>query len=191
MNIADTIAKCKPSKKIEEKLKYIKVSSAFISFFAFSYSIFSIMRGGIPKAGLFLFLSADFLRVSYNSYINAYCSIFIRKYFGSVSKTGETIFRMVQSAVGLTEPADDPLIKMKSDVVWNILVEDTLTKALYLKVSHMKSISLFLMVLFCLHISIYFFCFLISKMYLNRNLLICVILLIIFNCIHTKIIHCP
>jgi hypothetical protein len=49
---------------------------------------------------------------------------------------GETLFQMAKTAVGLAEPGEDPMLKLKYDVVWSILAEDTITKKLYLKVGN-------------------------------------------------------
>jgi hypothetical protein len=135
MNMAETIAACKSSRRIEERLKSVKVTCCALSLFSFVISLYSIMRGSLPKGALCLFLSADLLRVSYNCYIKNYCAIFIRKYFGSISRVGESIFQMAKAAVGLADPSEDPLAKIKHEVMWEVLMEDTLSKLAYLKVS--------------------------------------------------------
>ena len=45
---------------------------------------------------------------------------------------------MAKSAVGLADPGEDPMMKLKYDVVWSILAEDTITKKLYLKVGSIR-----------------------------------------------------
>lgn len=139
MNMAEAIAACKSSRRIEERLKSVKVTCCALSLFSFVISLYSIMRGSLPKGAVFLFLSADLLRISYNCYINNYCAIFIRKYFGSISRVGESIFQMAKAAVGLAAPSEDPLAKIKHEVLWEVLMEETLSKMAYLKVSKLDT----------------------------------------------------
>jgi len=134
MNMAETMAAFQSSKKVQERMKNTKVICGVSSFLLFSYSLYSLMTGNIPKFAFCVYASADLLRVSYNCYSKNYCSIFIRKYFGNVAKLGETLFQMAKSAVGLTEPEDSPLSKLKEGIILDILMEDTLSKLLYLKV---------------------------------------------------------
>jgi len=134
MNMAETMAAFKSSQKIQERLKNTKVVCGVSSFLLFSYSLYSLMTGNVLKSAFCFYASADLLRVSYNCYTKNYCSIFIRKYFGNVAKLGDTLFQMAKSVVGLTEPEDSPLIKLKEGIILDILMEDTLSKILYLKV---------------------------------------------------------
>jgi hypothetical protein len=152
--MSETLAACRSSIRIQKKLTNTKVFFAFLSVFFFSFSVFSFMnsRGGaILKSAFLMFFSLDFLRVSYNCFIKKYCSNFIKIYFGDVAKTTSSIFKAAKSALGVTDPSEDPLLQIKHDVIWTMLLEDTLSQHLYIKVIIYYSNSFFLYPVFFFH----------------------------------------
>jgi hypothetical protein len=131
MNIAEAVATAKQSVKMDNRLKAIKVicATSAIGFALFGWAKMS--SGNIIGAGMFGLFAADLLRVSYNCYLTNYCSIAISKYCGSIAALSGTIFTSLKTAVGLANPADDPLIRLKHDILWEVLAENTISKYVY------------------------------------------------------------
>ena len=136
MGIADVMAAFRTNSKIIKPLKRIKVFCALSSLFFFGIGIQYGMRRWIPHAILFLGLSADLFRISYNCYDKKYCSLYLHMIGGNVSKLTDTIFKFAKSVVGISEPEDDPLLRLRTEIVWRNLLEDTILQFIYHKVGY-------------------------------------------------------
>jgi hypothetical protein len=134
MGIADVMASYRANGRIRTTLKKLKVVCAFGSLLCFGVGVRYLTSRYLLHAGAFMFAAADLLRISYNSYDKKYCSLFLEMVGGNVSKLTDTIFKFAKSVVGMSEPHDDPLIKLQSEILWSNLMQDTLALTLYKKV---------------------------------------------------------
>jgi hypothetical protein len=81
-----------------------------------------------PLHTIFYFvLSADSLRISYNCYVKNYYSIASKKFSEDTGNIANTIISFAQKAVGALVN-DDPLKKLKEEVDWQIIFENTFAK---------------------------------------------------------------
>ena len=92
-------------------------------------------QGRVPQALLLGAVSFDLLHISYNCYDKRYCSLYINMIGGDMSKVGDTIYKFVKSAIGITDNSQDPLIKLYTEIQWNLVLTDTISKALLSKVA--------------------------------------------------------
>lgn len=76
--------------------------------------------------------AADLVRISYNSYLKNYCSLAANKLGGDFTKLSTTVLQAASSALGLG--GEDPFAKLKKEVMYDILVENTISSALIRKV---------------------------------------------------------
>jgi hypothetical protein len=133
MGLADTMKTLRSGKKINNRLKFVKVVTAISAVISFAWGIRKYTQGSFLATGISFFISADLLRVSYNCFIKQYCSLAINFLGGSAQKLGATVIEIAKSAMGITEPGDDPLLRLKHDLLYEVLVEDTFSKQVYLK----------------------------------------------------------
>lgn len=134
MGVAEGLAALKSSKKIEYRLRNLKVFCAISSLMCFGLGISQLMRARLPHAVILLLCSADLLRISYNCYIKNYCSIYINSLGGNVSKVADTIFKFAKSAVGITDSSDDPFVKLKAEIIVSNLIHNTFSLNIYHKI---------------------------------------------------------
>lgn len=135
MGIAEVLSKYKSSATIMPYLKKLKVVSAAISLFGVVFAIKNMTQGRVPQALLLGAVSFDLLHISYNCYDKRYCSLYINMIGGDMSKVGDTIYKFVKSAIGITDNSQDPLIKLYTEIQWNLVLTDTISKALLSKVA--------------------------------------------------------
>jgi hypothetical protein len=136
LGIADVMAAFRASGGTYKPLKQLKVGCALTSILCLGLSVRYGMSRYIPHSFVFLAMAADLLRVSYNCYDKKYCSLYLHMIGGSVSKLTDTIFKFAKSVVGMAEPSDDPLLRLRSEIVWANVLQDTLLQQLYFKVRY-------------------------------------------------------
>jgi len=135
MGIAEVLSKYKSSATIMPYLKKLKVVSAAISLFGIVFAIKNMTQSRVLQALLLGAASFDLLNISYNCYDKRYCSLYINMIGGDMSKVGDTIYKFVKSAMGITDNAQDPLIKLYTEIQWILVLNNTITKALLSKVA--------------------------------------------------------
>ena len=135
MGIAEVLSKYKSSATIMPYLKKLKVVSASISLFGVALAIRNMTKGRVPQALLLGAASFDLLHISYNCYDKRYCSLYINMIGGDMSKVGDTIYKFVKSAIGITDNSQDPLIKLYTEIQWNLVLTGTITNILLSKVT--------------------------------------------------------
>jgi len=130
-NVLESIISFGGSKKIETQLEIPKL------FFA---SIFLILLcAGLTRlsryysfAVLYLILAYDSFIVSYNCYKKRYYSIASKKMCSDPGNILKSVFTWAQKSVGcIVSPDADPLSKLKENVNWEYIAEDTILKLIY------------------------------------------------------------
>lgn len=137
MGIADVMAAHRSSRsRIGTALKRIKVACALSSLLCFGLGVRYGVSRYIIHAGMFCVASLDLLRISYNAYDKKYCSLYLEMIGGSLSKVTDTIFKFAKTIVGMADPEEDPLIRLRQEIIWRNLFRDTFIMQLYLKVKN-------------------------------------------------------
>lgn len=134
MGIANVLQQTRTAKSVADKLRTIKALSGIASALCLVMFLKRMTQGQVFGGLFYLLFSADLLRLSYNCYIKRYLSSAINSLGGNAAKASTTLFKMAQSAAGITDPADDPLLKLKHDVMWELLFEDMISTKLINKV---------------------------------------------------------
>lgn len=134
LGLSEVLVKYKDSSPIIKPLKRLKVATAIIGLFCFGLSISNMTKYKIPQALILIIIAHDLIRISYNCYDKRYCSLYISMLSKNVSNVTDTIFQFAKSAIGLTSPSEDPLIKLYSEIQWLNMLEDTLSIRLFHKV---------------------------------------------------------
>lgn len=134
MGIADVMAAHRASGNIRTKLKRLKVFCALGSVICLGVGVRYLTSRYIIHAAVFCVAAADLLRISYNAYDKKYCSLFLTMIGGNVTRLTDTIFKFAKSVVGMTDPQDDPLLRLRNEVLWGNLLQDTFVQKLYHKV---------------------------------------------------------
>ena len=134
MGVAEVLAKYKSSATIMPYLKKLKVVSAAISLFGVVFAIRNLTQSKLPQALLLGVISIDLFRISYNCYDKRYCSLYVNMIGSDISKVGDTIYKFVKSAIGITDNSQDPLIKLYTEIQWSLVLKDTITEVVLSKV---------------------------------------------------------
>lgn len=134
LGIADTMASFRSAGHISTTLKRIKVACAVTSLISFALSIRYGMTHYFLHAIVLGILAADLFRISFNCYEKKYCSLYLDMIGGSAVKITETIFKFAKAAVGISDPADDPFVRLRTEIVWRNLIQDTIILGLVHKV---------------------------------------------------------
>lgn len=135
---AEALAATK-SPKILKTLNNFKVICAVSSLFFFGLAAKNLATKNIFKVLVYGMLGFDLCKMSYNCYMKKYCTNALHHLFGDTLTTGATIFASVKAAVGLADPASDPLIKLKHGIMFEVIYDTTLTKQLYDKLKSSMS----------------------------------------------------
>jgi len=114
------------SRKIQSALVIPKLFFASLSILFFLGALFKYRANPI-YCTIYVVLALDSLRISYNCYTKNYYSLAAHKATESPVDIVSTIFKFAQQAVGAA-PYEDPLRKMKEEVDWKILFENTIVK---------------------------------------------------------------
>lgn len=134
LGIADAMTTFRSAGHISGLLKKIKVMCATISLFCFALSIRYGMTHWVLHSLALFAIAADSFRISFNCYEKKYCSLYLNTIGGSAMKLMETIFKFAKSIVGVSDPADDPFVRLRSEISWGSLIQDTILLGLYHKV---------------------------------------------------------
>lgn len=121
------------SKKIEETLTVPKLFFASMSVLLLLASLSKLKRNPLYSI-VYFFGAADCLRISYNCYTKNYYSLAVKKHTSNPGTMVSSFVAWAQKAVGAAV-VDDPLKKLKEEVSWEILLEETWGKYLYHKVA--------------------------------------------------------
>lgn len=140
MGLAEVLSNLRSSSQILIPLKRIKVLCAISALFCFGLSIRYAIGKYIPHSLVLLLFAGDLFRVSYNCYDKKYCSLYLHMIGGNPIRAADTIFKFVSSMVGISEPSVDPFVGLRKEIVWKNLVQDTMLRTLYYKVSTIKLI---------------------------------------------------
>jgi hypothetical protein len=119
------------SSEVGKTLAHMKVGFALASLFSSGMCARSISQGNLPKVIIFGVFAGDCFRMSYNCYMKKYCAAVIKRFFGDAASIGKTIFASVSSAVGLADPASDPLLQVRTGVIFELIYENTTLQYLY------------------------------------------------------------
>ena len=133
-SLVESMAAVKNSSHIGTQLGRVKVFSAFTGLLCLGYALSSFSRGGPIKSLVLLLFSADLFRVSFNCYTKNYCSIFLHTVGGDINKLTKTVFQFAKTAVGMSDPAEDPFIRLKHEVMWELLLHKSFVEMLIKKV---------------------------------------------------------
>lgn len=52
-----------------------------------------------------------------------------------MSSIADTIFKFAKTVVGVSDPSEDPLFKLRTEIIWTNLGDDTITLKIFEKVS--------------------------------------------------------
>jgi len=137
--IKKIIADSDSVRMLRDRLKYPKVVFAFSGMFLFLLSLWKLSAGNTISGVLCLVLSSDLGRMSSNCYLKTYCANAGSLLFGSIKRTGNTILAWMQTTVGLQEKEDDPLHTLQDQIVWEAILEQTLTKHAIFRLKEMSS----------------------------------------------------
>jgi hypothetical protein len=133
---SEQMAKIGSIKQVNIKLKTIKATALVFGIVMLLAAVYNMKTRNLIRATLYGIVALDALRVSFNCYIKSYCHIIAEKYSGDWKKLGNTILKAAQSALGLGgKNANDPLVRMQKDVMWDVLIDKLLIIAIYEKVS--------------------------------------------------------
>jgi len=116
---------------IEEKLKFPKLLAAALCIAMSTLAISKLKNNPV----LFIFyglIVVDSSRVSYNCYIKKYCSLASKRFLNDSNAMGETLMSWTQKALGIfgvgNPKEKDPLEKLKREVMWDVLLDETFSK---------------------------------------------------------------
>jgi hypothetical protein len=135
MGIAEVMTNYRSAKNVILPLQRVKVVSALGSLICFSMFVRCVLRGYIPYAVIYVVAAADLLRISYNSFDKKYCSLYLNMIGGTVGNVADTIFKFAKTVIGIAEQSEDPFLRLRKEVIWALLIEDTMVQTIYRKVS--------------------------------------------------------
>lgn len=138
--VSTVISDYKKVKKIESKLKPIKVFSAIGGALSLAMGMKYTYRS-IPGSIAYVAMGFDLFVISYNCYIKKYCAVAGKRYFNQV---GEKVTTWIKDALGFKSGKDqaDPIALLNDgDVDWVMLFEGTISKAVFAQIQAQLSSS--------------------------------------------------
>mmetsp|Transcript_32733 Transcript_32733/g.55188 ORF Transcript_32733/g.55188 Transcript_32733/m.55188 type:complete len:235 (+) Transcript_32733:40-744(+) len=134
LGIADAMAQFRACKRMIQPLKRIKVGAAIGSVAFMGLALASIARGRLPYAILQGVVAADLIKISYNSYTKRYCSLYLNMIGGTASNVASTLFQFAKTAMGIAHPAEDPLVRLQTEILWENIIQGTVSFLIFQKI---------------------------------------------------------
>lgn len=127
---------------VEDQLKSTKVFASVIFVLGFLTFAKGFSTSNLLRLGAGLWMVYDGAIIAYHCYLDKYYSLVTYKLAGTVSNCTQTALQWLQSNVQkmvTSQPKDnyddtDPFEKYKKSIMWSIVLEGTLSMALYEKV---------------------------------------------------------
>jgi hypothetical protein len=126
--VAVAIADYKKVQRVESKLKPVKVFAALAGVLSLSMGLKALSRNS-PSAIVYAIAGFDLFVLSYNCYIKKYCAVAGKQYF---NKVGDKVTWWIKDTLGLNSDKKekaDPAVLLNGDIVWDMLLEGTITQA--------------------------------------------------------------
>lgn len=133
--LSESVLALRSPYRVSRPMKKLQLHSFTGAVVCAMLSLSAAARLRVGSAAVFSIAAMDLQTVSFNCYEPRYGDLCADALFGNMNRVSNTVYSTIKSTLGITPLTSHPLLRMNSEINWNVLFSTTLTSRLFHQVS--------------------------------------------------------